>query len=174
MIPFFKKASINNFYTYMQAQILLFFTVLFVTVVLFSFRIFIVTGESMESTYSHNQYVIAENITPRLLGIARGDILVFTNPHTKTEVTMKRVIGLPNEQVSIKDSEIIIQKAQGAEVFGADTLIGGGTTGRNGSAFDIVLGPEDYFVLGDNRSKSTDSREWGAVQMVDVMGKVRI
>ncbi len=140
--------------------------------IFFSLQIFIVTGESMAPTYIHDQYVLVESVSHRFGELGRGSVVVFKHPRDAEHITMKRIIGLPNEVVKMTNSSItIIRKGGQQEVFDASTVIGGGTSGQNGSKFEIVLGPEDYFVLGDNRSKSTDSRDWGTIQPSNIIGK---
>ena len=126
----------------------------------------------MSPTYVHDEYVLVETLSHRFFDLSRGDVIVFRNPHDEAHITMKRVIGLPSETVFLSDNKVsILHKNGSKEDFNGATLIGGGTAGQNGSKFKITLGPEDYFVLGDNRSKSTDSRDWGAVQLVNIVGK---
>ena len=155
----------NRLYTTLTIIVLILFSV-------FSLQIFIITGESMAPTYEHDQYVLVERVSKHFGMLTRGEVIVFTNPHDREHITMKRVIGLPNETVHIFDTKVVIVQNDGSEEeFGSGTVIGVGTGSGNGSRFEIVLGAEDYFVLGDNRGKSTDSRDWGAVQLSDVIGK---
>lgn len=143
-------------------------TVLFVGVASVTVQPFRVVGASMEPTYSHDELVLVERVTHRLT-ISRGDVLVFENPHDTKHVTIKRAIGLPGERVDITPGSVTITAGEEKTVFEEGSLIGGI---RNGDAFTMQLGPEDYFVLGDNRSKSSDSRTFGAVQMHNIIGKV--
>lgn len=134
----------------------------------FAFRPFIVSGGSMEPVYHEGSVVLVERLTP-FLHIARGEVLIFRNPHQRGVVDIKRVIGLPNEDVELSEQGVVIMHKDGTrEIFAPETLIGGQYNGP----YRIHLGPEDYFVLGDNRSKSTDSRNFGAVQMGDIIGHV--
>lgn len=146
---------------------------------LFFIRPFAVTGGSMEPTYGEGDVLVVESLTPHMY-IWRGEVLVIRNPHDKSVTEIKRVIGLPNETVEVGSDGVTInpgcsrgalEALKGAPCnisFAAGTLVGG--TG-NGT-FRIKLGPEDYMVLGDNRSKSSDSRTFGAVQQPDIIGHV--
>jgi len=128
---------------------------------------FVVVGASMEPVYAHDELVFVQSITHRF-GISRGDVLVFENPHDTEHVTIKRVVGLPNEKIMITREGVRVVDGGGNEtMFERGTVIGG----DGGGDFEMQLGPEDYLVLGDNRSKSTDSRSFGAVQMHDIIGK---
>lgn len=144
------------------------------------FRPYVVTGGSMEPVYHEGQVVWAEKLTPHF-HVWRGEVLVIRNPHDKRVVEIKRVIGLPGETVLMGSEGVtVIRECKGEKgeergetgecsvSFPTGTLVGG--TG-NGT-FRIKLGPEDYFVLGDNRSKSSDSRTFGAVQKSDIIGSV--
>lgn len=134
----------------------------------FIFRPFSVTGGSMEPTYSEGQIVLVENLTPQF-GVWRGEVLVIRDPHDKNVTELKRVVGLPDEDVTLGQNNVTVVHPSGnAETFGADTDIGRGQTGF----FHMKLGPADYMVLGDNRSKSSDSRTFGAVQKPDIIGHV--
>jgi len=147
-------------------------------VLLFVFRPFQVAGNSMQPTFAHGEFVLVETFTHRFdklttgrFGLNRGDVLVFENPHDTEHVTIKRVIGLPNEEVDVSREGVrITDRETGEEEFFANgTLIGGMVSGEE---FEMKLGPEDYFVLGDNRAESNDSRQFGAVQKVNMIGTV--
>jgi len=149
----------------------------------FTVRILAVSGGSMEPTFQAGDRLVVENVTKHL-HIWRGEVLVIRNPHERVTVEVKRVVGLPGEVVELSAEGITInpdcEQKPGAPLlyhvnsapcsahFPAGTVLGG--TGNDD--FQILLGPEDYFVLGDNRSRSTDSRDFGAVQKGDVIGRV--
>lgn len=107
----------------------------------FIVRPFIVSGVSMEPTLAHGERIWIDTIFWRLVGISRDDVIVFRNPHKKEQVEIKRIVGLPGEDV------------------GQDGLT-------------IHLGVKDYAVLGDNVDQSEDSRDFGAIQNVDIIGRV--
>ncbi len=134
----------------------------------FIFRPYVVSGGSMEPTFSANDVVIVEKVTHRF-HISRGDILVHRNPHQKEVIEVKRVIGLPGELVELGEDGVTVTDSEGKSTrYETGSMIGG----TNNGAFRMQLGPEDYLVLGDNRSKSSDGRVFGAVQQVDIIGKV--
>lgn len=132
------------------------------------FDLYVVQGVSMEPTYAPGSVVLVEKVGTYLGRVERGAVLVIHNPHDRAEIDIKRVIGLSGEKVYIRDSEIRVVGVRD-DIFGP-----GSTLGRedNGDDFFMQLGPEDYFVLGDNRAQSTDSRQFGAVQRVDIIGRV--
>lgn len=124
----------------------------------------------MEPTLHEGSHVVVDALTYHITGINRGDIIVFTNPHDIKVVEVKRVIGLPNETVLIQGGTIGVTPKDGKyHEFPQGTDIGGSGDVAN---YTIQLGPEDYFVLGDNRPRSTDSRDFGGVQPVNIIGRV--
>ena len=161
----------------------------------FFLRPFAVNGSSMAPTLRSDDVVLVDTLSYRLVPIQRGELLVFRNPHRKTEgdrveVDIKRVIGLPGETVHVRADKVVVDRAcADASVpttqqvpiqpedgpcqttYPADTLLGGGTAGGNGNEFDMHLGPQDYFVLGDNRRDSSDSRYFGTVQPENFIGR---
>ena len=127
---------------------------------------YVVTGHSMEPAYHSGDRVLVETFTPRL-HVWRGEVLVIYNPHDKAVIEIKRVIGLPNEDVNISDKTTTSTLKNGqSETFGAPFAQPGTVP------FGMHLGPEDYLVLGDNRAHSSDSRVFGAVQAGDIIGHV--
>ena len=136
----------------------------------FIFRPFAVTGGSMSPTYAEGDTVLAEKLTHRFY-VSRGEVLVIRNPHQKEVIEIKRVIGLPNETVETGESGVTVTDEEGKSTkYETGSTIGGEYNGT----FRIKLGPEDYLVLGDNRSKSSDSRSFGAVQKSDIIGHVMV
>jgi signal peptidase I len=120
----------------------------------------------MEPAYSEGDILLVESLTPHF-DIWRGEVLVIHNPHDKSVTEIKRVVGLPNEDVNLGENSVTVTHPDGhAETFGPPL-------GEPGTAFlHMHLGPADYMVLGDNRSKSSDSRTFGAVQSGDIIGHV--
>lgn len=139
-----------------------------VFILLYSVRLGRIGGGSMEPTLHENSRIVFDTLTYHLTGIHRGDILIFTNPHDTSVVEVKRVVGLPGEVVEAQGGTISITKDGNTTEIPQGTPVGGSATGD----FKVVLGPEDYYVLGDNRSHSSDSRDFGAVQAVNIIGRV--
>ncbi|MBU1993002.1 signal peptidase I, partial [Patescibacteria group bacterium] len=101
----------------------------------------------------------------------RGEVIVFKYPNDTTQRYIKRIIGLPEETIEIKDGKILIYKNNSMpEVLDESDYISSDiqTTGN----LKIALGSDEYFVLGDNRPVSSDSRRWGVVPRKDIIGKV--
>ncbi len=135
--------------------------VLFVTINVVSARIR-VDGESMEPTLLSGEYVIVNRLSYRFAAPKRGDIIVFHPPPDPSEEYVKRVIGLPGDEVEIKNNGVYINGQRLEESY-----IKVATTHDN--TWRVPAG--QLFVLGDNRTNSSDSRDWGNVPMAYVVGK---
>ncbi len=113
-----------------------------------------VSGRSMESTLEDGDNLIVDKISYRFVAPKRFDIIVFPYQFSENVYYIKRIIGLPGETVQIIDSEIYINGEVLEENYGKETLISAGIAEE-----PIVLGEKEYFVMGDNRNHSSDSRD---------------
>lgn len=135
----------------------------------FLFQPFIVKGESMIPNFQQGDYLIVDEISYRFSTPERGDVVVFKYPKDKSQKFIKRIIGLPGEIVEVKDGKVIIYKDNEAQILDEEYLPNpSGTIGT----LKFALGTEEYFVLGDNREFSYDSRAWGSVPVKNIIGKV--
>jgi len=137
----------------------------------FIFQPFFVKGQSMEPTFENGDYLIIDEISYRFRVPQRGEVIVFKYPENPSQRYIKRIIGLPEETVEIKDGKVIIHNEQRPEGFTLDEpyLAPGQYTAGN---LRIKLDPNEYFVLGDNRLQSSDSRRWGPVNRALITGRV--
>ncbi|MBD3248330.1 signal peptidase I [Candidatus Falkowbacteria bacterium] len=135
---------------------------------------FYVKGASMEPNFHDHEYLIIDEISYRFSEPERGDIVVFRYPKNPQEYFIKRVIGLPGETIEIKDGDVIIYNKQYRE--GAvleESYLEQGTKTYSGFIKDtVVLEDDEYFVMGDNRNSSKDSRSFGPVNRSFVIGRV--
>jgi signal peptidase I len=134
---------------------------------------FYVKGASMEPNFYNHEYLIIDEISYRFNLPARGDIVVFRPPHDKTgDFFIKRIIGLPQERIVIKNGKIKIYNQDYPDGIILDESLyldlGLSTFGE----INQTLGSDEYFVLGDNRSASLDSRTFGPVKRESIVGKV--
>lgn len=114
-----------------------------------------VEGSSMEPTLSDNDNLIVDKISYRFRDPRRFDIIVFPFPHEKNVYFIKRIIGMPGETVRIEeDGDILINGEVLEEDYGKEVILSAGLAGET-----ITLGEDEYFVLGDNRNNSSDSRD---------------
>lgn len=136
------------------------------------FQPFFVKGASMEPAFNDGDYVLIDEVTFRFRDPQRGEVVVFRSPQDHSQFYIKRVIGLPGEQIQIKNSQITIFNGQNPKGFildesdylDSDTMTIGNLKEKVGS--------NEFFVLGDNRLHSSDSRLWGGVNKTLVTGRV--
>ncbi|GIW67398.1 MAG: hypothetical protein KatS3mg096_266 [Candidatus Parcubacteria bacterium] len=136
----------------------------------FLFEPFLVRGQSMEPNFHNFDYLIIDKLTYRLRSPQRGEVVVFKPPFDNHVYYIKRVIGLPGEKIEIEESKVFIFNKDNPEGFilNEDYLKGHYTLGK----IEVNLGPDEYFVLGDNREVSYDSRKWGPVKRERIIGRV--
>lgn len=123
-----------------------------------------VDGHSMEPTLHDGQYLMVNKLAYRLGMPGRGDIVVFPSPQDSGRALIKRVVGLPGEEVAISDGQVYINGARLSEPYLA---VNHGLANWGPS----VLGAGEYLVLGDNRNNSNDSRNFGPVRDEALIGK---
>lgn len=152
-----------------------------VEVVVFSIAIFLfvyllvlqphkIKGDSMQPNFPDGEYLITDKLTYRFREPQRGEVIVFEAPGGDGEEFIKRIIGLPNEKVGLKDGKVLINGRLLDESYLAQTLVTGGSTFlRDGEEVSVPEG--HYLVLGDNRPASSDSRTWGFVAKDKITGR---
>lgn len=130
-----------------------------------------VSGDSMKNTLSHGDQLIVDKITYRFRDPVRYDIIVFPYQYEENTFYIKRIIGLPGETVQIVEGEIYIDGQVLQESYGREVIQDPGA-----AAEPIQLGEDEYFVLGDNRNASSDSREpsVGKIHRKDIVGRAWI
>lgn len=146
-----------------------FIGVIAIPVRVFLFQPFIVSGDSMLPTFSNGDYVIAEKLSYAFNEPERGDIVIFRHPEENTFI-IKRVIGLPGESVEINTYGDIQVSGEAPLMKLTEEYLLNETT--QGIPYAQDLGEREYLVLGDNRTKSSDSRVWGALPEKNIVGKV--
>ncbi len=132
---------------------------------------FIVSGSSMVPTFENRQYLIVDEISYRFNDPKRGDVIVFKYPKDTSLYFIKRIIGLPGETVHIEGSTITIKNKENPEGFVLDETY---VKNKSENKIDITLAPDEYYVMGDNRSASSDSRVWGTLPRKLIVGRAYV
>src|SRR3989344_9424083 len=122
-----------------------------------------VQGVSMEPTFENAELLLTEKISYKVSRVERGDVVVFAAPVDKKVDFIKRIIGLPGENIEIKDHSVYINGLKLDEPY-----ISIPTTGD----INLTIWNDEFFVLGDNRGASSDSRSFGPIQRKSIKGKV--
>jgi signal peptidase I len=135
----------------------------------FLFQPFIVKGESMSPSFESGDYLIVDEISYRISEPQRGDVVVFKYPKNTTQRFIKRIIGLPGETVVIKSGNVTVVKKTGEEVILDEQYLPEDLKTYGDTS--TTLKADEYFVLGDNRMYSYDSRSWGIVPKANIIGK---
>jgi signal peptidase I len=135
---------------------------------IFVARPFIVDGSSMYPTFKDGQYLIVDELTYHWNSPQRGSVLIFKYPNDPKKKFIKRIIGLPGETVSIQDGKITIINAEHPEGFELNEDY---VQLQKSDTQSYVLEEDEYYVMGDNRSASADSRIWGPVPKANIIGR---
>lgn len=134
---------------------------------------FYVKGASMEPNFYDHEYLIINEIGYRFHEPVRGDVIVFRYPKNPQEYFIKRVIALPGEKIQIKEGLVYIyNKENPAGIRLSEPYLEESVSTFNTGEEIISLGADEFFVLGDNRNSSKDSRSFGALNESFITGKV--
>jgi len=132
----------------------------------FLFQPFIVKGQSMEPNFENSNYLIVDELSYRFRDPQRGEVVVFRYPKNISQRFIKRIIGLPGEKIEIEAGVVMMN----GKILDESKYLPSGvqTTGNT----QISLDENEYFVLGDNRISSFDSRQWGTLPRKNIIGRV--
>lgn len=145
--------------------------IIVVPIRLFVAQPFVVEGESMYPTFDSGDYLIVDQLSYRLGDPKRGDVVVFRYPNDEKVFYIKRIIGLPGETVHIEGGTTRITKTDGTDITLDESYV---VSEDATYSLERTLGEDQFFVMGDNRPKSSDSRTWGALPRYDIMGRAYI
>jgi signal peptidase I len=146
--------------------------IIVVPVRIFIAQPFIVSGASMETTFHDGEYLIVDQLSYHLGHPERGDVVIFRYPRDPSKFFIKRVIGVPGDTITIEGSTVSIQNEevpQGLVI--TEPYI---ASMRPGATIVEELGEREYFVMGDNRDQSSDSRVWGVLQEENIIGRALV
>jgi signal peptidase I len=149
-------------------------TAIVVPIRYFLIQPFYVKGASMEPNFYDHEYLIIDEISYRFRDPQRGEISVFRYPNDPSQFFIKRIIGLPGDTVEVNDGAVSVKPAGSDKTtvldensyLASDVMTAGHKT--------VTLAPDEYFVLGDNRGASLDSRIFGEVPRKNIVGRVML
>ena len=124
----------------------------------------------MEPNFHNNEYILVDMISYHLKQPKRGEVVVFKFPQKPSVSYIKRIIGVPNDCVTIENNKVYVNNHLIDESYkmpGTSTLVSNQTE----TIYKKCLSENDYFVMGDNREHSSDSREWGVVPRSNIVGR---
>jgi signal peptidase I len=147
----------------------------------FVFQPFIVSGSSMEPNFQNGQYLIIDKLSYYTGEPKRGQVVVMLYPKDPSQYFIKRVVGLPGEKIEIENGKVTVFNAEHPNGWTLDesylpnqnltyphdiNIVGGKKV--------LTLGSDEYFMMGDNRLASSDSRDWGVLKRNEMVGRVLI
>ena len=133
-------------------------------------RPFIVSGASMLPTFTSEEYLVIDELSYRLRTPKRGDVVVLRYPLDESKFFIKRIVGLPGEVLSVKNGEVSVLRKDGQT---NEKLIEPYVAPETKKEFQVSkLADDEYFVMGDNRDESSDSRTWGPLPRKYIIGRV--
>lgn len=141
--------------------------------VVIPFRIFvaqpyIVSGSSMDPTFKNGDYLIVDQISKRFEEPQRGSVIILRYPKDPSKFFIKRLIAFPNEKVQITNGVVTIFNKDNPDGFKLDDSY---VVNKKNENYSTELYEDEYFVMGDNRSGSSDSRAWGSLPKKNIIGR---
>jgi signal peptidase I len=130
----------------------------------------------MEPTFLDHDYLLIDEISYRWREPNRGEVVVFRYPRDPKQYFIKRVIGLPGDRVVVRDGEVWLGENNGELKLYKEVYLGEWvrTQSQTPSYLDVMLKPQQYYVMGDNRSASMDSRSFGPIEKRQIIGRIWI
>lgn len=164
----------RNFFVFVweTIKIIIISILIVVPIRYFLIQPFFVKGMSMEPGFDDGQYLIIDEISYRFEPVERGDVVVFKYPFNPSEYYIKRIIGLPGETVEIVGGGVIVYNGANPNGKVLDEKIYLALEEKTLGNMKITLEKDQYFVLGDNRAASSDSRKWGVLPEDNIVGRV--
>ncbi len=131
---------------------------------------FVVSGASMDYTFTNGQYLIVDELSYHFNSPKRGEVVIFKYPLDTKRFYIKRVIGLPGETVSIANGTVTVTGSEypRGHILNEPYI---DQTNKKNDTLTTKLGEDEYFVMGDNRAGSSDSRIWGPVEKDLIVGR---
>ncbi|MBU2051746.1 MAG: signal peptidase I [Patescibacteria group bacterium] len=144
---------------------------IFVVVYRFLFQPHQVKGSSMYDNFHDGEYLLTDKVDYRFHSPERGDVVVFKAPQNEDYDYIKRIIALPGEQIKVESGRVFInnQTLDESGYLDPNITTHPGAYAKEGQ--NLTIPSDQYFVMGDNRSNSSDSREWGPVPTFNIVGR---
>lgn len=133
-------------------------------IIISDFQLLTYKGKDMEPTIGQNRTIV---ISRQVGSIQRGDIVIFKYPADHSQLFVKRVVGLPGEVIAIRDGRVFVDQKPLEESY-----LDGKLTSVGRSIPEYQIPPRSYYILGDNRDASNDSRNWGPLSVDLIYGRV--
>ncbi len=153
------------------AKVVLISLAIIVPIRYFLFQPFFVRGASMEPNYLNGDYLIIDEISYRLGDPERGEVIVFRSPDDTSQFFIKRIIGMPGETIELSGDKVVIRNAERPSGFVLDESVYLPDNQHTIGKLRLKLDDNEYFVMGDNRLQSSDSRRWGPVNESYIIGR---
>lgn len=151
-------------------EVIVFAVGIFFFVYLLIMRPHKIKGQSMQPNFPDAEYLLTEKVTYYLKNPVRGDVVVFTPPVSENDEYIKRVVGMPGETIMLLDGKVYINGEPFNEPYLDDTVYTF-DEGFLGEGREYTIPDGKYFVMGDNREHSSDSRAWGPISKKDMSGR---
>lgn len=132
---------------------------------------FVVSGASMEPTFQSSEYLIVDQLSYHFQEPSRGEVIIFKYPNDPSVFFIKRIIGLPGETVEARDGKVFIKNESLIDGFRIEEPY---IKEDTNDSFTLALEESEYFVMGDNRMHSSDSRVWGPLERKFIVGKTLV
>ncbi len=159
------------FFIWETSKIVIIALLIVIPIRYFIFQPFFVRGQSMEPNFQNGNYLIVDEISYRLRNPQRGEVIVFKYPMNPSQRYIKRIVGLPNETVEIQDGKVSVYNQNGVPQI-IDEFNYLPESIQTLGNIELKLADSEYFVLGDNRPLSSDSRRWGVLPRENIIGRV--
>lgn len=176
-LDYYSGTQNNSFFDNLKSHIIDFIQTLVVFGAIFALIYLLVaqphkvSGRSMVPTFQDGDYIFTDKLTYRFRGPMHGEVVVLKNPRDESEDFIKRILALPGDTIKVENNMLFINGQPINEHY-----LPGETQTRAGSflneGVEINAADNQYFVIGDNRDHSSDSREWGPITKKEIIGKV--
>ncbi len=161
------KQAVAAFFDFLQGIVAI--AAIMVMIYLFIMSPQEISGSSMNPTFLNGEYILTNKVLYRFTVPKRGEVVIFKSPKNKDVDYIKRVIGLPGETIRLEGGQFFINNIPLIETYDYNKPVFGESYMHEGD--EIIIPDGQYFLIGDNRPGSSDSREFGPIVLEDFIGK---